>query len=143
MEFNATFLISAISFIVFTFLMNVILYKPLEKIVNEREELINGNYSDADKNKEKAKSLLESVAEKLAKSKSDAKSVYNTEKQKAEDEVSKILADAKAKNNDFISESKNKLQEEAQKIEEQTEILATAQMISDKLLRENIPIGGN
>jgi len=143
MEFNATFLISAISFIVFTFLMNVILYKPLEKVVNEREELINGNYSDADKNKEKAKSLLESVAEKLAKSKSDAKSVYNTEKQKAEDEVSKILADAKAKNNDFISESKNKLQEEAQKIEEQTEILATAQMISDKLLRENIPIGGN
>lgn len=143
MEFNATFLISAISFIVFTFLMNVILYKPLEKVVNEREELINGNYSDADKNKEKAKSLLESVAEKLAKSKSDAKSVYNSEKQKAEDEVSKILADAKAKNNDFISESKNKLQEEAQKIEEQTEILATAQMISDKLLRENIPIGGN
>lgn len=143
MEFNATFLISAISFIVFTFLMNVILYKPLEKVVNEREELINGNYSDADKNKEKAKSLLESVAEKLAKSKSDAKSVYNSEKQKAEDEVSKILADAKAKNNDFILESKNKLQEEAQKIEEQTEILATAQMISDKLLRENIPIGGN
>lgn len=143
MEFNATFLISAISFIVFTFLMNVILYKPLEKVVNEREELINGNYSDADKNKEKAKSLLESVAEKLAKSKSDAKSVYNTEKQKAEDEVSKILADTKAKNNDFISESKNKLQQEAQKIEEQTEILATAQMISDKLLRENIPIGGN
>ena len=143
MDFNATFLISAISFIVFTFLMNVILYKPLEKVVYEREELINGNYSDADKNKEKAKSLLESVAEKLAKSKSDAKSVYNTEKQKAEDEVSKILADAKAKNNDFISESKNKLQEEAQKIEEQTEILATAQMISDKLLRENIPIGGN
>ena len=143
MEFNATFLISAISFIVFTFLMNVILYKPLEKVVNEREELINGNYNDADKNKERAKSLLESVAEKLAKSKSDAKSVYNSEKQKAEDEVSKILADAKAKNNDFISESKNKLQEEAQKIEEQTEILATAQMISDKLLRENIPIGGN
>ena len=143
MEFNATFLISAISFIVFTFLMNLILYKPLEKVVNEREELINGNYDDADKNKEKAKSLLDIVTEKLAKSKSDAKSVYNTEKQKAEDEVSKILADAKSKNNDFISESKNKLQEEAQKIEEQTEILATAQMISDKLLRENIPIGGN
>ena len=143
MEFNATFLISAISFIVFTFLMNVILYKPLENVVNERENLINGNYDDADKNKEKAKSLLDIVTEKLAKSKSDAKSVYNTEKQKAEDEVSKILADAKSKNNDFISESKNKLQEEAQKIEEQTEILATAQMISDKLLRENIPIGGN
>ena len=47
MEFNATFLVSAISFIVFTILMNKILYAPLEKIVDERENFINGNYSDA------------------------------------------------------------------------------------------------
>lgn len=143
MEFNATFLISAISFIVFTFLMNLILYKPLEKVVNEREELINGNYNNAEKNKEKTKSLLDIVAEKLAKSKSDAKALISLKRQEAEKEVSKILADAKQKNDDFVSEMKNQLHDEAQRIEEQTDILASAQLISDKLLKGSFPIGGN
>ena len=40
MEFNATFIVSVISFIIFTLLMNEILYKPVSKIVEEREHTI-------------------------------------------------------------------------------------------------------
>ena len=114
MEFNATFLIAGISFIIFTFLMNLILYKPLENIVKEREELINGNYDNANSSKEKAKSLLDIVAQKLAKSKNEAKSVLQSHKQQAEAEVSKILTDAKNSNNDFIAEQKSRLQKESE-----------------------------
>ena len=43
MEFNATFIITAISFIIFVFLMNTILYRPLEKIVDERAKKQNSD----------------------------------------------------------------------------------------------------
>ena len=36
MEFNATFFVTAISFIVFTFIMNKIFYTPLTKVIDER-----------------------------------------------------------------------------------------------------------
>ena len=39
MEFNATFLVSFVSFIVFVVLMNQILYRPLDKIVRERKSI--------------------------------------------------------------------------------------------------------
>ena len=58
MEFNATFLITIISFITFTILMNAILYRPLERIVDERKELIEKNYSDGESAKLEAKSLM-------------------------------------------------------------------------------------
>ena len=35
MEFNATFLVSAISFIVFTFVMNKIFYNPLGRVISK------------------------------------------------------------------------------------------------------------
>ena len=37
MEFNGTFLIAAISFIIFTLLMNKILYKPVSEIIEKRK----------------------------------------------------------------------------------------------------------
>ena len=40
MEFNATFIASAISFIVFTLIMNAVFYKPLGKVVSERQKFI-------------------------------------------------------------------------------------------------------
>ena len=46
MNFNATFLIAAISFVVFVLIMNQILYKPVEEIVKARKKLVEEkNYS--------------------------------------------------------------------------------------------------
>ena len=47
MEFNATFIVSLVSFLLFTFVMNKILYQPITKIVDEREKLINDNHKSA------------------------------------------------------------------------------------------------
>lgn len=41
MEFNATFFVTAISFIVFTFIMTKFFYAPLTKVIDEREDFIN------------------------------------------------------------------------------------------------------
>ena len=65
MEFNATFLVSAISFIVFTFIMNAIFYKPLTSIIEERENFINKAIDDAKNSENIASNLLKNKEETL------------------------------------------------------------------------------
>ena len=48
MEINATILVSAISFIVFIFIMNKILYKPVLEIIEKRQNYIYANKNESD-----------------------------------------------------------------------------------------------
>ena len=77
MEFNATFIVSAISFIIFVVLMNIILYAPLQKVVEERKKTVDNNYNEANANSEKSTALLKDRADKILKAGQDAKSVIN------------------------------------------------------------------
>ena len=77
MEFNATFLVSIISFLVFVFLMNKILYAPMERIVSERQKFIDDNFNDADENFRRADGLEQERGEKLLTAKNDARLKYN------------------------------------------------------------------
>ena len=65
MEFNATFLVSFVSFIVFVVLMNQILYRPLDKIVRERKQFVDGNYNDANTANQKASALIKDRADRI------------------------------------------------------------------------------
>ena len=44
MEFDATFLIAAISFIVFVFIMNKIFYAPILNIMKARQDFVEENF---------------------------------------------------------------------------------------------------
>ena len=82
MEFNATFLIAAISFVVFTIIMNAIFYKPLQKIVDERQKFTEDTNAEAKANKHEQKKeklkaekkQLQSDVDDLQKDISDAES---------------------------------------------------------------------
>ena len=76
MEFNATFLVTIISFLVFVFLMNKILYEPINKIVAERQDFVDGNLRSADENHKKAEAISTQKDEKLKDARSEAKNKY-------------------------------------------------------------------
>ena len=75
MEFNATFLISAISFIIFTIIMNIIFYKPIEKIMDERQKFINDAKNDAFNANTKADEILKDRETRLNQSVADSKNL--------------------------------------------------------------------
>lgn len=72
MEFNATFLVSAISFIAFVFIMNAILYKPVIKIMEERERFLKSNYNETEAARSSIKDIAEKKQSELAKERADA-----------------------------------------------------------------------
>ena len=110
MEFNATFLASIISFLVFVFLMNKILYAPIEKIVKERENYINNNFKTAEDNKQKAEDLTSEKEEKIAEARNDAKAQYIDTVTNYKNKRADIVKNAQ-------DESANKLEQEYNNLE--------------------------
>ena len=99
MEFNGTFFVSIISFLVFVFLMNKILYVPMQKIVAERNKFIDDNYQIADENNQQAEKLSSERDKKLVVAKDDARVKYN-----------ELLSGYKEKRNDIIKSAQDSAQ---------------------------------
>ena len=96
MEFNATFLATIISFLVFVFLMNEILYEPMRKIVSERKNFIDDNLSAADINHKKAEAISKNKEAKLKTARDDARGLYT-----------KSINDFKAQKNEILNNAQN------------------------------------
>lgn len=77
LEFNATFLVAMISFIVFMIIMNAILYKPIERIQAERDSIVAKNNDEASTTEEKVEALKAQQKSSLEKSKVLAKDNFN------------------------------------------------------------------
>ena len=101
MEFNGTFLASIISFIVFVFLMNKILYAPILNIIEERRNFINGNLNEAEQNNAKAASISEEKDKMLVSAKDTARAKYV-----------ETLDEFKTQRSEIISEAQDKAKEE-------------------------------
>ena len=105
MEFNATFLVSAISFILFVFIMNAILYKPVIKIMEEREAFLKANSDEA----ENARTATDKIAEKkqteLAAARAEATATVSNG-------AEKFKAENKAETDEFEKAQKIRIEEE-------------------------------
>lgn len=136
MEFNATFIVAFISFIVFTVIMNLILYKPINNIVMKRKELVDANYQEADKNSDKAVSILLDKEKHLEKATEDAKVIVSNKTAEAISKKDEMTADAKKeaqKNIDAYNLYYKNATKEAKEFLRH-EIVVLAQSISDKFL---------
>lgn len=136
MEFNATFIVSAISFIVFVIIMNAIFYKPLQKVVDERQQFIDEANEEAKFNTDKSEAILKDKEKKIKKARFDAKKIILDKTQDAKTHKSSLTSEAQKKASINVENAKieiQKSQEEAQDAlnQESEEI---AKMISQKIL---------
>lgn len=65
LEFNATFFIAMLSFVVFIFIMNAVFYKPVLSIIKKRDDYILSNLDSAEKNNELVKNNTDEYNSKL------------------------------------------------------------------------------
>lgn len=136
MEFNATFLVSAISFIIFTAIMNKIFYKPLESVMNERQKVIDDAKSDAMNSDNKADAILKDRDDRLNKSLVDSKKIVADKINEANENSKALTNNAKQKSQDEIATAKSNLQDEAIKTTEElkSKVKDLAEVISSKVL---------
>lgn len=118
MDFNATFIVAAISFVVFTIIMNAIFYKPLQKIVSEREKFIDETNKEAKLHREKSEAILRDKEHKIEKTKNDAKKIIVDKADEVKAKKAELASEAQQKAVQVIGVAKEELQksqDEAQK----------------------------
>lgn len=110
MEFNGTFLATIITFIVFVFVMNRILYRPILGIMEERKNFIDSNYKSAKDNDLKTKELSEEKDAKLDEARDDARSKYLETIDEFKGQKADIISDAQRAANEELERSREELQ---------------------------------
>ena len=98
MEINGTIIVSAISFIVFIFIMNSLLYAPILKIVQQRNEYINANKDAAESNKNKADGFLTDKNKKISEHHKKSRDIVAAKVETLKAEKSKLLGRTKSEN---------------------------------------------
>lgn len=110
MEFNATFIASAISFIVFVFIMNAIFYKPLQSIVDKRQSFIDDTNKETKAHKEKTETVLKDKAKKIESTKHEAKKIITAKTEDVKNEKAKLAAQAQQESAQKVEGAKSELQ---------------------------------
>lgn len=136
MEFNATFIVSAISFIVFTLIMNAIFYKPLSKIAAERQKFVDDTLEEAKFYNKKSEAILKDKERKIEKTKHDAKKIILDKSDEAKSQKAGLTAEAQQKAVSQIESAKADLHQAKDNAQEilSEEAKKIAQNIATKIL---------
>ena len=109
MEFNGTFLATIITFIVFVFVMNKVLYRPILDIMEQRQKFIDSNYKSAGENNAKTDELAAEKEEKLNEARDDARGKYIEKVDGFKTRKAEIISDAQTAANDELERSREEL----------------------------------
>ncbi len=95
LEFNATFFVAMLSFIIFMMIMNSILYKPLARIQKERAEIIEKENIATKLTEEKTENLKQQQQANIEKSRIIAKDNFNKKVSEYKEKKETILSTAR------------------------------------------------
>jgi F-type H+-transporting ATPase subunit b len=139
-DFNATLPLMAIQFILLTVVLTFIFYKPVSKIIDEREDYISGNLAQASEKLVKADELYSQYDEQLKTARVSAQTVIAQSEKEAKDAVALEITQARADAAKLIDKTTRDL--EAQKalaLEKlETQVDELSQLIKEKLLGKEV-----
>jgi F-type H+-transporting ATPase subunit b len=135
-DFNATLPLMAIQFILLTVALTFVFYKPVAKVLDDREMYITTNLTSASEKLITADSLYQEYEEQLKSARVNAQSVIAKSEKEAKDAVAIEIEQARADAGRLLDQTTKEL--EAQKslaIEKlETQVDEISQLIKEKLL---------
>lgn len=140
-EFNATFLVAMLSFVLFIIIMNAIFYKPVLNIMRKREEYINTNYNDAKEFSQKAGELNNHRESEIKKTQAQCRIQIKYAVESVQDEANSKMSAARVESKKKIQAKKDVLLQDEQKLKDtvkSTIVKDLASSITSKLLGQEI-----
>nr|QCI08751.1 ATP synthase CF0 subunit II [Sphondylothamnion multifidum] len=127
-DFNATLPLMALQFLALTVILNLIFYKPITKVLDERDEYIRNSLTTASASLLKANELTQEYENQLAESRKKAQFVIKNSQQEAQLIVSEKIQIAQQEAERLLADAYNQLniqKEQALKsLESQVDILS-------------------
>ena len=139
-DFNATLPLMAMHVIVLMVVLTFIFYKPVSKVLEDREEYISGNLTQASDKLIKADELYKQYDEQLKTAKVNAQATIAKAEKEAKDSVALEIGEARADAAKLIERTNKEL--EAQKstalVQLETQVDELSQLIKEKLLGKEV-----
>ncbi len=139
-ELNWTFFVQIFNFLLLMFILNKILYKPILKVLDEREARIVGGQEKAKKLLDESQGILKSYNDKLYSAKIDAMTVKNSSRKQAVGEANVIIEDARRNAETIVVDVQKEMAEEIARVksELEPEIGVMAGTIAQQILGRKI-----
>jgi len=139
-DFNATLPLMAIQFILLSVVLTVVFYKPVSKVIDDREAYINGNLTTASEKLIKADELYNQYDEQLKTARVDAQAIIAQSEKEAKDVVAAEIAEARKDASKLIEKTNRELEEQKTLALEQLEsqVDELSQLIKEKLLGKEV-----
>lgn len=141
-DFNATLPLMAIQFVLLTIALTFIFYKPVAKVLEERETSINTNLAEASSKLLKAEELYKQYDAQLKEARTKAQLVISNSEKEAKDIVASEINQARQDASSLIQQTNKELEAQKslalQKLESQVDELS--QLIKEKVLGPKIKL---
>lgn len=108
-DFNATLPLMALQFLALMVTLNLIFYKPIGNILDERDEYIRNSLTTASASLLKANELTQTYEDGLAESRKKAQSLIKNAQQNAQAIVSEKIKEAQQEAEKLLSDAYNQL----------------------------------
>ena len=142
-EFNATFLVAMLSFVVFIMIMNAIFYRPILSIMRKRDEYINSNYDEAKELSEQAEKLDIKKAETIQQTQNECRTEIKNVVENAQGLASKNVQDARTEVKNEIQLKKDSLVREGEALEgvlKSSVVTDLASSITSKFMSKDLAV---
>ncbi len=142
-EFNATFLVAMLSFVVFIMIMNAIFYRPILNIMRKRDEYINSNYDEAKELSEQAEKLDIKKAETIQQTQNECRTEIKNVVENAQGLASKNVQDARTEVKNEIQFKKDSLVRESEALEgvlKSSVVTDLASSITSKFMSKDLAV---
>jgi F-type H+-transporting ATPase subunit b len=130
----------AIQFVLLTVVLTFVFYKPVSKVLDERESYINGNLTQASEKLTKADELYKQYDEQLKTARANAQSIIAQSEKEAKDVVATDISQARTDASKLIELTNKELEAQKsialQQLELQVDELS--QLIKEKLLGKEV-----
>jgi F-type H+-transporting ATPase subunit b len=137
-DFNATLPLMALQFLALTIILNFIYYKPLSRVLDERDEYIRNSLTAASAALDRANELTTKYEYDLAESRKKAQDIIKKAQQEAQAVVAGKIQEAQKETEQLLNNTYNQLnvqkQQALQNLEQQIDLLSN--QIQFKLLND-------
>ena len=139
-DFNATLPLMAIQFMLLSVVLTFVFYKPVSKVIDDREEYINGNLTTASEKLIKADELYSQYDEQLKTARVSAQAIIAQSEKEAKDVVAAEINEARKDASKLIERTNRELEDQKtlalEQLESQVDDLS--QLIKEKLLGKEV-----
>ena len=133
-------IVSLANLVILYLLVKKFLYKPVKKMLENRQAAIEGDYAKANEARLQAEADKKAYEEKLSEAKTEADGVIQSAVSIAKARENEIIAEAKEKADAIVRKAEDNAALELKKAEEsiKTEIVGVGTLLAEKLLEREI-----